>query len=370
MTTSSPPRVAESSPTSDDRLTAALAFARERRFGHLATATSDGSPSVVPVCFAVVEAEGGPALVIALDQKPKRRPVRELRRVRDLLANPRAAMVVDTQDEDWTRLAFAQFRGQAELLEPGTAGHATAIAALRSKYTQYQVMPIEHNPVIRIAQLTATMWRDGAEDQPGARPVELAALVRGRRSVRVLGPDPVPRALIERAIAAAGWAPSPHGRQPWRFVVIESLEAKRTLADAMAAEWTRQFTLDGQDATIVQIRLGKSRARILAAPVLVMPCLFLAELDEYPDAARQAAEETMAIQSLGAAVQNLLLTVYEAGFDAGWMCAPLFCPGVVREALGLDRALIPHALIPIGKAAAEPVRRPRRPLAELIVDWR
>ena len=50
--------------------------------------------------------------------------------------------------------------------------------------------------------------------------------------------------------------------------------------------------------------------------------------------------------------------------------SPLFCPDVVREALTFDRALIPHALIPIGLAAADPVRRPRRPLSELIVDWR
>jgi hypothetical protein len=49
------------------------------------------------------------------------------------------------------------------------------------------------------------------------------------------------------------------------------------------------------------------------------------------------------------------------------MCAPLFCPEVVVEALGLDPALIPHALITLGYAAKDPVRRPRRPLADLIV---
>jgi coenzyme F420-0:L-glutamate ligase/coenzyme F420-1:gamma-L-glutamate ligase len=68
-------------------------------------------------------------------------------------------------------------------------------------------------------------------------------------------------------------------------------------------------------------------------------------------------------------VQNLLLTVYAEGLDAGWICAPLFCPDVVRAALGLDAALIPHALIAIGYAAKDPVRRPRRPLDELIVQW-
>jgi nitroreductase len=77
----------------------------------------------------------------------------------------------------------------------------------------------------------------------------------------------------------------------------------------------------------------------------------------------------MAIQSLGAAVQNLLLSLYAAGLDAGWMCAPLFCPEIVRDALGLDVALIPHALIAVGYAAKEPVRRERLPLEQLIVSW-
>ena len=168
--------------------------------------------------------------------------------------------------------------------------------------------------------------------------------------------------MIEEAIAAAGWAPSPHGRQPWRFAVVEPPERRLALADAMAATWREQLNLDGQPAEVVQHRLERSRERLITAPVLVVPCLYLAELDVYPDADRQAAETTMAIQSLGAAVQNFLLTIYAAGLDSGWMCAPLFCPEIVREALGLAEDLIPHALLPVGFAAKDPVRRPRRPL--------
>ena len=52
------------------------------------------------------------------------------------------------------------------------------------------------------------------------------------------------------------------------------------------------------------------------------------------------------------------------------MCAPLFCPEVVRDSLELGAELIPQALIPVGYAAKDPVRRPRLPLDRLIVDWR
>ena len=103
--------------------------------------------------------------------------------------------------------------------------------------------------------------------------------------------------------------------------------------------------------------------------MLIVPCLYLEDLDDYPDAERQEAEVTMAVQSLGAAVQNLLLSLYASGVDGGWMCAPLFCPAVVRESVGVSASLIPHALIAVGYAAKDPVRRPRMGLDELIVDW-
>jgi coenzyme F420-0:L-glutamate ligase / coenzyme F420-1:gamma-L-glutamate ligase len=194
-------------------------------------------------------------------------------------------------------------------------------------------------------------------------------LVRGRRSVRQLRPEPVPRALVEQVLEAARWAPSPHGRMPWRFVVLTRSETKQRLAQAMAAEWQRNLELDQQPADVVAIRLEKSMARITSAPVLIMPCLFLHDLDVYPDAQRQGHEQTMAIQSLGAAIQNLLLKAYQLGLDAGWMCAPLFCPDVVVRALDLDPDLLPHALLPLGYAAADPKRRARLPLEQLIARW-
>jgi F420 biosynthesis protein FbiB-like protein len=199
--------------------------------------------------------------------------------------------------------------------------------------------------------------------------MDFMQIIRGRRSVRAFRPEPLRRDQIEQVLEAARWAPSPHGRQPWRFVVVTTPEAKARLAAAMGAAWRQQLALDGQDETTINTRFAKSHARITGAPVVIVPCLYLEDLDAYPDAERQAAETTMAIQSLGCAVQNMLLAAYAQGFAGGWMCAPLFCPATVRAALSLEPSLHPHALIPLGYPAREPVRRPRRPLAELVVRW-
>ncbi len=179
----------------------------------------------------------------------------------------------------------------------------------------------------------------------------------------------VPRRLVEEVLEAARWAPSPHGRQPWRFVILTRLDLKERLADAMGASWRANLAMDGQPEEMIDSRLAQSRQRLLHAPVLIIPCLYLQELDQYPDAQRQQAETIMAIQSLGAAVENLMLAAWHLGLDTGWMCAPLFCPEIVCQALDLDPALTPHAVITLGYLGREPRRREHRPIEALIARW-
>lgn len=211
-----------------------------------------------------------------------------------------------------------------------------------------------------------------AEQRPVTLPRRtdtLETLLKGRRSVRKYQARPVARELVEQILEAARWAPSPHGRQPWRFAVITSQEVKAALAEQMGDAWRQNLEMDGQPAEIVNLRLEKSRQRIVSAPVIIIPCLYLGDLDRYPDERRQADETIMAIQSIGAAIQNMLLMAYDLGLDTGWMCAPLFCPEVVCQALDLDTRLIPQALITVGYAAADPKRRERLPLSSLIVRF-
>jgi len=132
-------------------------FLEQQRLGHLATAGLDGAPHVVPVCYALDDA----ALYVVADAKPKRRPARALRRLVNLRENPRAALVVDVWDEDWTRLAWVLVRGPAhEVRDAGL--HADALARLRARYPQYRAMalddPVAH-PVVRLEAARVTSWR-------------------------------------------------------------------------------------------------------------------------------------------------------------------------------------------------------------------
>ncbi|MGI8856647.1 MAG: TIGR03668 family PPOX class F420-dependent oxidoreductase [Thermomicrobiales bacterium] len=347
----------------------AWCYLAAHRVAHLTTVDQAGIPSVVPVCFAT----DGATIYSALDAKPKRVAPTALRRVRNLLDRPEVAFLVDDYAEDWAHLSYLLIHGTATLVVPGLPEHERAVSLLREKYLQYAAMPIETQPVIAVRPRTARYWApDPATVDPGAAParrLDLDAVMRGRRSVRAFRPDPVPRALVERVLDAARWAPSPHGRMPWRFAVITQTDAKARLADAMGDTWQQTLAMDNEPPEVVARRLALSHERVRGAPVLVLLCLYTEDLDHYPDAGRQAAETTMAIQSLGAAAENLLLAAYHLGLDGGWMCAPLFCPDTVRAALDLAPNLVPHAPLPLCYAAREPKRRPRMPLDALIVHW-
>ncbi len=130
------------------------------RVGHLATASETGTPHVIPVCFAV----DGDLIYSVLDQKPKRTGLIKLRRVKNVLANPLATLVVDHYEEDWSRLWYIMVSGRAELLLEG-AERASAIPVLRAKYPQYRNMNIGENPVIKISPERVIAW-GGGENSP------------------------------------------------------------------------------------------------------------------------------------------------------------------------------------------------------------
>lgn len=124
--------------------------------GHLATADETGRPHVIPVCFT----SDGRRVYSVLDAKPKRGSLTSLRRVRNILANPRVALVIDHYEEDWTKLWYLLVHGHAELIEDGDEP-ATAIGLLRAKYPQYRAMDLDGNPVIAITPDRVTGWSGG-----------------------------------------------------------------------------------------------------------------------------------------------------------------------------------------------------------------
>ncbi len=187
-------------------------------------------------------------------------------------------------------------------------------------------------------------------------------LIHERRTVRAYRPDDIDLAAVEQAIEDATWAPSPHHSQPWRFVLIASEAERRRLAEAMGEKWQEDLSEDELSPRLIEGQLKGSRVRLSKARALLVICMSQRDLDRYPDERRQIAERDMAVQGIGAAIQNLLLSLHSNGLGACWMCAPLFCPDIVQRTLDLPEDWEPQALITIGHPIESPPIPPRRPL--------
>jgi coenzyme F420-0:L-glutamate ligase/coenzyme F420-1:gamma-L-glutamate ligase len=179
---------------------------------------------------------------------------------------------------------------------------------------------------------------------PGGVP----AFIEARRSIRAFRPEPVSRAVLDRVVEAACLAPAPHHSRPWRWVIVDTPEAKTALARGMGARWRTDLESDGVATARIDELVDASHRKLTGAPALIIGCLTWEGLDRYPDEARQRAEWGMALLSLGAAVENLMLAATDAGLASCWVAAPIFCPEEARDALSLPADWLPHALVLVG----------------------
>jgi PPOX class probable F420-dependent enzyme len=130
-------------------------FIHSHVVARLATASELGQPHVIPFCYAF----DGASLYFIVDEKPKRQTGRPLKRIRNILANPQVAMVIDDYADDWTQLAYVLITGQAAIVEQEEE-HARALALLRERYPQYRVMTLTfpHNAMVRIVPTKVIAW--------------------------------------------------------------------------------------------------------------------------------------------------------------------------------------------------------------------
>ena len=130
-------------------------FINDRVVARLATADAAGQPHVIPFCYAF----DGEHVYFVVDQKPKRQTGKPLKRIRNMLENPQAAIVIDDYDDDWTQLAYVLITGTTALVDD-EAEYARILARLRERYPQYRAMDLTFadNAMVRISPTKVHAW--------------------------------------------------------------------------------------------------------------------------------------------------------------------------------------------------------------------
>ena len=128
-------------------------FIESQRVARLATADDSGQPYLVPVCFVY---ENGKFFTV-VDQKPKQVAPLQLKRVRNILENPKVSLLMDRYGEEWDNLAYLLVFGRAEIAQVGIE-RDTVLVVLQEKYPQYRAMDLSQAPVMAITPERYVAW--------------------------------------------------------------------------------------------------------------------------------------------------------------------------------------------------------------------
>jgi nitroreductase len=184
--------------------------------------------------------------------------------------------------------------------------------------------------------------------------------ISARRSIRQFKEDPIPEEVLEAILTAATQAPSGKNRQPWRLLVVQGdqrAEMVRVMREGIARRKEK-----GEDPGS-----SEGSARVMAqAPVTVF--VFNPE-GLHPWLTRsvdQMWSDVVNVQSIGAAIQNMLLAALDLGIGSLWICDVFYAYEELRIWLGQQGQMI--AAVALGYADEAPVARPRRAVRS-VAHW-
>ncbi len=187
--------------------------------------------------------------------------------------------------------------------------------------------------------------------------MEVSQAIRERRSIRKFKDDPVPRDLLNKILEAATLAPSGKNKQPWKFYVIQG-DKRSEMIQAM------QSGMDRLSKMGINTGSAKFTSRVMEmAPVTIF---VFNPTSKHPLLERDTGEvyaDIVDIQSIGAAIQNMLLKAVDLGLGTLWICDVFF--GYEELCEWLDERGQMIAAISVGYPDASPPARPRKPVDEI-----
>lgn len=191
--------------------------------------------------------------------------------------------------------------------------------------------------------------------------------IKNRRSIRKFKRDEVPKHMIEEILQSGILAPSSKNGQPWKFVVVTG-NAKKDMLEAMSKGLEREKE-QPLLPSVSQYHSGAVNTFHIMeqAPVTIF-VINPVGIDVHASLAKEEhINEICNAQSVGAAIENMILTATELGLGSLWICDTYFAYDELQNYLNTEGEL--YAAISFGYADQAPDARPRKGL-EQVVEWR
>jgi nitroreductase len=199
-------------------------------------------------------------------------------------------------------------------------------------------------------------------------------VVAARRSIRKFKPEHIPIDEIKEIVRIGTLAPSASNKQMWRFIAITNQELIGKVNEVVMEKMNhlaQEVEPYGVDKLVRSMRPYATLFRNAPALLVVLQEPYSGKIE---NALLEAGYDVVELakkhgysgpQSIGAAIQNILLAAEAKGYGACWMCAPLTAQYELCELLNVSAPWSIAAIIPIGVPDEAPAPRPRKPLEEV-----
>ncbi len=196
--------------------------------------------------------------------------------------------------------------------------------------------------------------------------MDIVDAIYKRRSIRKFSEQEVSKELITKIIHAATQAPSSKNRQPWRFVVVSSDTAKLKMHAAMKSGLEREEREPVLPGSKHYIDGARHTLKIMAlAPFTIFVINPSCKYNAMPVDMEQQFYRMADLQSIGASVQNMLISAANLQLGTLWICDFYFAYKEICQFLETDEQVV--AAISVGFPAENPIPRPRKSVDDVTV---
>jgi len=200
--------------------------------------------------------------------------------------------------------------------------------------------------------------------------MELNQVLKNRRSIRSFETEAVKNEDIIEIINSASYAPSINNSQPWQFVLIKN----KTKLEEMAVEVKKELdSIErkiGEDAEKIMKKVEWYSTFFKDAPavIAVIQTNYNTEIEKAVNLTKDEINKLRNypdIQSIGAAIQNILLAAYEKGYGTCWLSAPSIANSKLEKIINVNADKKILAFIAIGKSKTNPNMPERKSINEI-----
>ncbi len=195
--------------------------------------------------------------------------------------------------------------------------------------------------------------------------MEVGKVILERRSVRFFEQDPISKEVIDELLKAAINAPNANNAQQWYFVVVKSVEKREKLRELLIDAYLNYLTdarEDIDEKTMEKVRNAISSG-LYQAPLYIA---FYSDMrNKILRKSYEEFEERMIVQSISAAIENVLLRAWDLGLGSVWLGVALLKEEEINELLEIPKGLKLEAIVALGRPARVGKKRPRKPISEV-----